>query len=286
MGGLSAMATTREALAQAQSDWPALLARLERIRTALLNADGAIVNLCADAPSMAAALPHVDSLLASLPVGADTSDEAGWLRPTESGILVPTHEGLQVPTQVNYVVKSAAIYAPGEAVSGATSVISRYLGTSYLWDQVRVQGGAYGCSLGFSQLSGIASYSSYRDPNVARTLQTYDRTGDFLRENPLSPADLSKAIIGATGDLDKPQSVYGKASSAMLRHMLGVTQEDRQIWRDQVLGTTAADFVAFADRLDTMVDGGSVAVVASERAIADANDVLPEDRRLEGRRIL
>ena len=68
--------------------------------------------------------------------------------------------------------------------------------------------------------------------------------------------------------------------------MLGVTQEDRQIWRDQVLGTTAADFVAFADRLDTMVDGGSVAVVASERAIADANDVLPEDRRLEGRRIL
>merc|ERR1719424_1740793 len=114
MGGLSAMATTREALALAQSDWPALLARLARMRTALLNAEGAIVNLCADAPSMAAALPHVPSLLASLPVAADARDEAaapaGWLRPAPSGVLVPVHEGLQVPTQVNYVVKAGAVY--------------------------------------------------------------------------------------------------------------------------------------------------------------------------------
>ena len=72
----------------------------------------------------------------------------------------------------------------------------------------------------------------------------------------------------------------------MLRHMLGVTDEDRQVWRDQVLGTTAADFVAFADRLDRIVDGGSVAVIASERAIAEANGVLREGRRLEARRIL
>jgi hypothetical protein len=68
--------------------------------------------------------------------------------------------------------------------------------------------------------------------------------------------------------------------------MLGVTLEDRQSWRDQVLGTTAADFVEFADRLDTLIGGGSVAAVASESAIADANRVLPEGRRLEARRIL
>ena len=72
----------------------------------------------------------------------------------------------------------------------------------------------------------------------------------------------------------------------MLRYMLGVTDEDRQVWRDQVLGTTAADFVAFADRLDRVVDGGSVAAIASERAIAEANGVLPEGRRLGARRIL
>ena len=77
-----------------------------------------------------------------------------------------------------------------------------------------MQGGAYGCSLGFSQISGIATYSSYRDPNVASTLAAYDATGDYLREHPLSAADLSKAIIGAVGALDTPQSVNGKGSSS------------------------------------------------------------------------
>jgi len=301
MAGLSAMATYREALAQAKDDWPSLLARFERMRAAMLSADGAIINLSADASSMVAALRHVPSLLESLPCdGGAAAPRPRWaFEPTESGLLVPAgeggiaisnpvpiHEGLMVPTQVNYVAKCGALYAPGEPVSGATSVITRYLRTAYLWDSVRVQGGAYGCSLSFSQVSGIATYSSYRDPNLANTLQAYDRTGQFLRSNRLSAADLSKAIIGAVGDLDAPQSVYGKGSMVLRRHMLGVTTEDRQIWRDQVLGTTPDDFVAFADRLDTLVDGGSVAAVASETAIAQANSVLPEGRRLEARRIL
>ena len=62
-----------------------------------------------------------------------------------------------------------------------------------------MQGGAYGCSLGFSQISGIATYSSYRDPNIASTLAAYDATGDHLRRHPPSAAELSKAIIGAIG---------------------------------------------------------------------------------------
>ena len=135
-------------------------------------------------------------------------------------------------------------------------------------------------------LLGVATYSSYRDPNLANTLRAYDRTGEFLRSKPLSAADLSKAIIGATGDLDAPQSVYSKGSTALRRHMLGVTREDRQIWRDQLLGTTAEDFAEFAERLDTLIEGGSVAAIASEAAISDAYGVLPEGRRLEASRIL
>ena len=198
----------------------------------------------------------------------------------EGGLLVPSYEGLQVPTQVNYVAKAAPIYQPGEAVPGSTSVITRYLRTAYLWDAVRVQGGAYGCSLGFSRFDGVASFSSYRDPNVKATLDNYDGTGAFLRSNPLGPAELSKAIIGAVGDLDAPQSVDAKGYTSMVRHMLGVTEEDRQVWRDQVLSTTAADFVNFAERIDTVAQQGSVAAVASERAIAEANEALPEGKRL------
>ena len=285
LGGLPQLVTMREALQQAEEDWPTLLGRLQRMRTVLLSADGAVVDLSADGSSLAAVSALVEPLLAQLPPSSSSAAAGApagwqWAGGAEGGLLVPSYEGLQVPTQVNYVAKAAPIYQPGEAVPGSTSVITRYLRTAYLWDAVRVQGGAYGCSLGFSRFDGVASFSSYRDPNVKATLDNYDGTGAFLRSNPLGPAELSKAIIGAVGDLDAPQSVDAKGYTSMVRHMLGVTEEDRQVWRDQVLSTTAADFVNFAERIDTVAQQGSVAAVASERAIAEANEALPEGKRL------
>ena len=285
LGGLPQLGTMREALQQAEEDWPTLLGRLQRMRTVLLSADGAVVDLSADGSSLAAVSALVEPLLAQLPPSSSSAAAGApagwqWAGGAEGGLLVPSYEGLQVPTQVNYVAKAAPIYQPGEAVPGSTSVITRYLRTAYLWDAVRVQGGAYGCSLGFSRFDGVASFSSYRDPNVKATLDNYDGTGAFLRSNPLGPAELSKAIIGAVGDLDAPQSVDAKGYTSMVRHMLGVTEEDRQVWRDQVLSTTAADFVNFAERIDTVAQQGSVAAVASERAIAEANEALPEGKRL------
>ena len=280
--GLPQLTTMRNALREAEADWPTLLARLERMRSELVSAGGAIVNLSADDESLGSATALVEPLLSQLPNTASSSAPAGWQwsNGSDGGLLVPTYVGLQVPTQVNYVAKAAPIYAPGDAVPGSTSVITRYLRTAYLWDAVRVQGGAYGCSLGFSRFDGVASFSSYRDPNVKATLDNYDGTGAFLTANPLGPAELSKAIIGAVGDLDAPQSVDAKGYTSMVRYMLGVTEEDRQAWRDQVLSTTAADFVDFAERIDAVAKDGSVAAVASERAIAEANEALPENKRL------
>ena len=139
-------------------------------------------------------------------------------------------------TQVNYVAKGARIYSPGEPVPGAASVVARYLRTAYLWDAVRVQGGAYGCGLSFDRTSGTAVYSSYRDPNVLATLDAYDGTAAFLRRTEINDAELSKAIIGAVGDLDSPQAVNAKGFTSMLRWMVNLSEEDRQEWRSQVYG--------------------------------------------------
>ena len=146
----------------------------------------------------------------------------------------PPPPAAQVPTQVNYVAKGCPIYDEGEVVPGSSSVITKYLRTAYLWDRVRVQGGAYGCALSFSRFSGMATYTSYRDPNVDSTLQTFDGTADFLRVNRLSEAELTKAIIGAVGELDSPESPEGKGYTSMLRFLLGITEEERQLWRTQV----------------------------------------------------
>ena len=192
---------------------------------------------------------------------------------------VPLHSGHVTGTfGTRHLAKAAPIYEPGERVAGAMSVVSRYLRTAYLWDAVRVQGGAYGCNLGFSRFTGLATFSSYRDPNVASTLTNYDGTAAFLRANPLGPAELSRAIIGAVGELDAPQSVDGRGYTAMVRHLLGITEGERQQWRDEVLGTTPADFLEFGERIEQVVKSGSVAAVASERAIAEANEALPEGK--------
>jgi len=190
MSGLPQYGTIKEALAVAETDWPSLRSRLERMRAALLTSDGAIINLSADAASLPTATALVTSLIARLPPKADAAALQPWVRPL--GLVLPTRTGLQIGTQVNYVAKGCPIYAPGEIVRGAASVITRYLRTAYLWDAVRVQGGAYGCSLGFGRTSGFALYSSYRDPNIVDTLAAYDGTAAFLREKPIGPAAVAQ----------------------------------------------------------------------------------------------
>ena len=124
-----------------------------------------------------------------------------------------TSPRLAGPLQVNYVAKGAPIYAPGESARGSSAVVSRWVGTSHLWDAVRVTGGAYGCSLGLDRFSGVATFTSYRDPSLQATLAAYDATATVVRGAAIDEAELSQAIIGTIGDLDAPQvcTCHGRA---------------------------------------------------------------------------
>merc|ERR1712003_336811 len=114
--------------------------------------------------------------------------------------------GFVVPTQVSYVGKGGLMYEEGETVSGASQVVSRFLKTGYLWDQVRVIGGAYGGFCTFSPFSGFFSYLSYRDPNLSKTLDIYDAAGDAViaaaEQMKNDPEMLSQTIIGTIGEMD------------------------------------------------------------------------------------
>ena len=95
--------------------------------------------------------------------------------------MTPTKfEALTIPAQVNYVGKGANLYKLGYEPHGSVSVINNYLGTTWLWEKVRVQGGAYGGFSAFDTHSGTFTFLSYRDPNLLATLDTYDKTVDFL----------------------------------------------------------------------------------------------------------
>ena len=273
-GGLSYYDFICELLPRAKYDWDAVRTDLLAIRSALLQRAGAVVNLTADAGSLTKVDGAVKGLLASLPATATGSG-------TASGLWTPTmsrtNEALVVPTQVNYVGKAVNMYQDaGYELSGAAYVISKHVGNSYLWDRVRVSGGAYGGFCDFNQHSGQFTFLSYRDPNLVATLDNYDGAPDFLRSMELDQDSLTKTIIGTIGDVDAYQLPDAKGYGAFMRHILGVSDGERQERRDQILSTTVADFRKFADYLDAIkTDEASVVAVCSGDAAKKAKEARP-----------
>ena len=264
MGGLEHLFFLRRLATEMEQDWPAVLAKLEAVRQQVINRRAMIANVTLDRANFSDFEPHLRDLVSSLPAHEPTAHS--WYAPR-----ILDDEGLSIPAQVNYVGKGANLYQLGYRLHGSINVITNHLRTSYLWDKVRVQGGAYGAFGRFSQQSGVFTFLSYRDPNLLDTLDVYDNTPEYLRTLSLGDDDLTKSIIGAIGVLDAYQLPDAKGDTAMARYLLGETDESRQKTRDEVLGTTAADFRRFADVLDAVRREGRVVVLGAADALAKAN---------------
>ena len=183
----------------------------------------------------------------------------------------PRFEGLTIPSEVNYVGKAANLYELGYRENGAAFVITNYISTTWLWDRIRVQGGAYGGRIAFDPHSGGARYLSWRDPNLLATLAVYDQTADFLRAATLGEAEVTRNIIGTIGDIDQYRLPDAKGLASLMRHLMGDTDETRQRLREEVLSTSAADFRSFAEVLAEVAAHGQVTVLGSAAAMAAAN---------------
>lgn len=268
MGGVSSIFFLRELEQRVQHDWPSVLADLEAVRAALINRRGLVANLTLDADNQQTVLPMLTAFLSELPDAA--YQPAHW--PVRSGA---GGEGLVIPAQVNYVAKGVDLHALGIRPSGAAMVVLRHLRIDYLLDRIRIQGGAYGAGGNYDRSTGLFITTSYRDPNLLRTLDVYDEMATFLRETALDPATVERAIIGTIGDMDAYQLPDAKGYTALVRYLTSVSDEYRQQIRDEVLATTPADFVAFAEAAAALRDHGQVAVLGSAEAIEAANRERP-----------
>jgi Zn-dependent M16 (insulinase) family peptidase len=150
-------------------------------------------------------------------------------------------------------------------------VVTRHLANTWLWDRIRVQGGAYGAFCSFDPNSGVLVHLSYRDPNLLETLAAFDQSSVYLGDLELDEGELTKAIIGAIGDLDAYQLPDAKGFTSMVRWLTGTTDAYRQGFRDQVLDTRIEDFRAMGEVLQRAVEHGRVAVLGSAEAVAAAN---------------
>lgn len=264
MGGLSQLFFLRDLIKRIETDWPGVQAKFEAIRGILLNRGAMIGNVTTDAENWTKVRPALETFLAGLPEAPVSI--APW-----QTAETRADEGLTMPAQVNYVGKGADLRALGFAISGATSVAIRHLNTTYLWDKVRVQGGAYGGSSSLDPFTGAFSFTSYRDPNLLDTLAVYDQASDFLRAS-IGETELTRSIIGVIGTYDAYQLPDAKGFSSLARYLAGVTDERRQQRREEVLSAGQKDFSGLADALAAVAKSGRVVVLGSETAIKQAND--------------
>lgn len=263
MGGIDQLFFLRKLLQQIDQNWAGVQIIFEEMRTLLLRQPYALCNATVDSASWNVVRSQVTDFLSALPV--EHLKVESW-NPEK----MHSKEGLTIPSQVNFVGKGSNLYTAGYQLHGSAFVINPYLRGTYMWDKIRVQGGAYGGFSIFDQNSGAFNFVSYRDPNLDQSLAAYDQAGAFLRNLDISESELTKAIIGAIGEIDAYQLPDAKGYTSLARFLIGIDDEERQRLRDEVLGTTPADFHKFGEALEAARDSSSVVVLGSSEAVQNS----------------
>lgn len=157
------------------------------------------------------------------------------------------------------------------AYEGSTNVITTLLRYDYLWNTIRVMGGAYGAQHSLSR-TGNFSLSSYRDPNIGKTIDSFLKTPDFLSNIDLTDNELTKIVIGTINELDQPLSAYDKGYIAFLREMTGQTIEDFQRLKEEVIATSMEEINAKASDYQAVLEDSTIAVIGNKAQIdAESN---------------
>ena len=188
-------------------------------------------------------------LAAALPAGA-AAPEATALAPWGA-----RREGIAIPADIAFACCGGNVLAGRQPYTGAWQLASKLLGLEYLWNAVRVQGGAYGTGLAVRD-TGLAACWSYRDPRGVQSLETYSRCADFLRQFCRESRDLTGLIIGAVSDSEPLLSPQAQGTTADTWYWQGVDYAERCRRRKALLSATPDTLLALADALETALQGG------------------------------
>jgi hypothetical protein len=254
---------------EVDEDWPKVLSDLKKVHEIVINRERMIINITVNEDEWTHIYPRIKKFIKELPLSEVKKVE--W-----SANRISPNEGITIPSQVNYVAKGANIYDSGYVFHGSVHVICRFLRATWLWEQVRVKGGAYGVYCSFDRLSGTLTYISYRDSNIMGTINAFDKTGEYLKDVDLNDSELTKGIIGTIGGIDSYMLPDAKGYASMLQWLSGENDVDRQIMRDEILSAKAKDFRLFNDVLNTVKKNGLVKIVGSNKAIEETMKDNPE----------
>ena len=172
-------------------------------------------------------------------------------------------------SQIQYVAKTGDFICEGYEYTGALRLLRIILSYDYLWINVRVKGGAYGCMNTFLR-SGESYFVSYRDPNLSDTLDVYDKIPEYIKSFSPDERDMTKYIIGTFSALDTPMNPEAKGSRSLSAYLEGITYEQIQKERNEILNAQPEDIRRLADLVEAVLKKDSICVIGNENMIKES----------------
>lgn len=189
------------------------------------------------------------------------------------------NEGFETPFDVQYVAMVGNFFDLGYKYQGSLSVLVNIINMDYLWPEVRVKGGAYGCFAGFNR-DGNCYFVSYRDPNLEKTLDVYKATGEYISKIELNEEDIFKYVIGTIGEIDKPLTPRQKGAEGINAYLMGITDEENYQIRQQVINCHLEDLHELKALMEAIIKQEIICAIGNENKIKNSKNIFKNIRIL------
>ena len=250
-----------------------LIRNLKEISRRVFRADNMMMSYTSSEEGLAPALDALAAVRGSLNHADEKQDTACVIHCRKR------NEGFKTSSKVQYVARCGNFIDKGREYTGALQILKVILSYDYLWQNIRVKGGAYGCMSNFNR-AGEGYLVSYRDPNLEKTLEVYEGVVNYLKNFAVEDRDMNKFIIGTMSNLDRPMNPAAKGSRSMNLYMNHVTEEMLRQERAQILDAGQEDIRALADIVSAVLEDGLICVIGSEEKIEQQTQLFDEVRTL------
>lgn len=189
------------------------------------------------------------------------------------------NEGFMDASQVQYVARAGNFAEHGYHYHGALKILKVILGYDYLWLNIRVKGGAYGCMNGYMR-NGDTYFASYRDPNLGRTNEIYNGIPEYIGSFEADEYEMTKYIIGTVSDMDTPMNPSAKGARSMAAYLQGITYEDIQKERDQIIHATSEDIRGLEGMIRSALSDNNFCVIGNEEMLESEKNLFLQLKNL------
>lgn len=266
--------TYYQEISRLEKDFDALkdgmVKKLRKILASILVRNGFLVSFTGDGNETDRILAGCSAIREKLTGGS--SEQGGCLKDITQMPGIVKKEGCLTPSKVQYVALAGNYKEAGLSFTGVLNVLRVILNYEFLWTNVRVIGGAYGCGATFNK-NGVSVFYSYRDPHLEKTLEVYRQIAGFLKDFDCNERDMTKYVIGTISGMDTPLTPRSAGIRSMTAYLTQTTLEDIQKVRDEALGACVEDIRALEPYIEAVLGKSAICVVGSEEKIHAAEEL-------------